>query len=220
MDDFSKLVSTLIPLLWSIGAGIVLWRLFPILTKILESRSFTLKIAGQELTVQSTAEQFSAQIADLQNQVIELRKLVAASDAPMVPADATFAQHQPIPSISMLWVDDNPENNAWEVDQLQRRGIEVVIAKSTEEGLYIAENRPGIRVIVSDMGRVEGGKSNSNAGIDLLKQLRGRGSVQPFLIYTTGHRAKQHAADIKAAGGDGATASPVELVEWVARNAA
>ncbi|CAK67125.1 unnamed protein product (macronuclear) [Paramecium tetraurelia] len=80
----------------------------------------------------------------------------------------------------LLWVDDNPENNfnyAYEVER-QNNNISVIFCTSTKDAIliiskynwmiYLSESQ--FRVI-SDMVRIEDGKLNYNAGIELLIHL-------------------------------------------------
>src|SRR5205823_15007856 len=53
----------------------------------------------------------------------------------------------------VLWVDDHPENNVLEMDQLQRRGVPVDTARSTQQALEQLTSRR-YQIIVSDMDRV------------------------------------------------------------------
>jgi CheY-like chemotaxis protein len=208
MDDVAKLLTAMLSWAWFALAGFTLIRLYPTIAKIFASRSFTLKIAGQELTVQDTAAQFSAQIADLQNQVIELRKLVPPAEVVEMPTASRV-------SASILWVDDVPTNIAWEIEQLQQRGIAVAQVASTAEAINYVGRQSDLKLIISDMGRVENDRFRPEAGLDLLRELRSAGVMLPFFVYTTAATAAARAAQVKAAGGDGATASTVELVEWV-----
>jgi CheY-like chemotaxis protein len=119
----------------------------------------------------------------------------------------------------ILWVDDNPTNNALQIAQLRDRGIDVVQAVSTDDAMAILNNNLGFDAIVSDMGRREGGLYRSQAGLVLLNALRRAGYNVPFLVYSSQKNTARNNDEIRSAGGDGATASPVELLEWIDRKA-
>lgn len=98
----------------------------------------------------------------------------------------------------ILWVDDEPKNNAGVVSALASLGIRVEQATSTQEGLAkAAELEYGL--VISDLGRPEGGAINPVAGMDLIKQLRAEGSDVPFIIFST-WRALELKADLMRAG--------------------
>jgi CheY-like chemotaxis protein len=111
----------------------------------------------------------------------------------------------------ILWVDDNPSNNAFLQNAMQSLGASVTDSLSTDEALARAGNQ-AFDVIISDMGRPEGGR----AGFDLLQKLRARGVNVPFIIYSS-RGDDQAVQDAKTAGAFGATNSPNELMRLVAQ---
>jgi CheY-like chemotaxis protein len=216
MSRAIELIEALTPLAWPLMLGFVLWKLFPALKAIVSSRGFSVKIAGMEVSVQDATEQFRTQIEDLQKQVMLLRsgKQLNALDAETseTPASSTATK-----APSILWVDDNPTNNALEMAQLRDRGIDVVQAASTDEAMAILNSNLGFDAIISDMGRREQGGYRSQAGLVLLKAIRRAGYNIPFLVYSSQKYAARNDEEVKSAGGNGATASPVELLEWIDR---
>lgn len=213
MGDYIELAKALVPLAWPIIAILVFIRLSPLIASIAQSRAFTVKVGSMEVSVQDATQQIQAQIADLQKQVIALKPPVAAesSKAPEIIAPTAPAAT----SKTVLWVDDTPSNNAFEVAQLQNMGLQVISAKSTNEAMDALANHPDVDAIISDMGRTEDGRYHSQAGIILLEALRAAAIKTPFIVYTTSKYAHQNDARVKAAKGDGATSSPVELLEWL-----
>jgi CheY-like chemotaxis protein len=175
----------------------------------MDSRSFTLKFGGVEVSVQEATEQIKAQLQDLKDQVISLRKVSRESDG-KESADPVLYDRPKI----ILWVDDKPENNAIEISQLEGRGYRVIKAASTEEAMStLAKETVGL--ILSDMGRLEHGAYVAQAGIVLLRALRQAGYDQPFLVCTTQKNAEKNDQQVKADGGDGAISSPTKLAEWI-----
>jgi CheY-like chemotaxis protein len=210
-----ELIKALTPLAWPLMVAILLWKLFPILRGIVTSRSFSVKIAGMEVSVQNATEQFQTQISDLQKQVLLLRsgKQPAESDFTEPPEQSAVAKK----SARILWVDDNPSGNALEIAQLRLRGIDVTQALSTEDAMAMLNSNLSFDAIVSDMGRREHGTYRAQAGLVFLSALRRAGYNVPFLVYSSQKYAARNNEEVRSAGGDGATASPVELLEWIDR---
>lgn len=110
---------------------------------------------------------------------------------------------------TVLWVDDNPNNNSYQRQALEAIGVSFVLAKSTDEGLKkISKQR--FDAIISDMGR----PPDSRAGYTLLDKLRSSGDQTPFIIYA-GSRAPEHVAEAHRHGAMGCTNNANELFEMV-----
>lgn len=212
--DALEWVKALTPLAWPLLAAVLLWRLFPALHAIATSRAFTVKVAGMELSVQNATEQLRNQIEDLQNQVLALRSEPAAAAEPRTHVAAPENTTAPLTPRG-LWVDDKPDNNAFEIAQLEDEGIEIVQASSTEEAMAILASSRGFDFVISDMGRREGGAYRGQAGLVLLSAMRRAGFDTPFIVYSSRRYADRNKAEVLQAGGDGATASPIELIEWI-----
>jgi CheY-like chemotaxis protein len=184
--------------------GLAVWRLFPSIKKIVESRGFTVKVGPTELTVQEVSEKFLQSTADIQDKLASMTS----------PTSLSAEKSEKLPSQSVqriLWVDDNPSNNAYEIAQLNTLGVNVVQVESTEEGIAIAYGYgTPFDAVISDMGRQEESGYNATAGIDLIKQLRERGYAAPIFIYAS-RAALSRRNDILGVGGNGVTTSPTEL---------
>lgn len=110
---------------------------------------------------------------------------------------------------TVLWVDDNPNNNSYQRQALEAIGVSFVLAKSTDEGLKkISQQR--FDAIISDMGQ----PPDSCAGYTLLDKLRFSGDQTPFIIYA-GSRDPEHVAESRRHGAIGCTNNPNELFEMV-----
>lgn len=212
--DALEWVKALTPLAWPLLAAVLLWRLFPALHAIATSRAFTVKVAGMELSVQSATEQLRNQIEDLQKQVLALRSEPASGTEPKAHLTEPASSAAPVAPRG-LWVDDKPDNNAFEIAQLEDEGIEIVQASSTEEAMAILASSRGFGFVISDMGRREGGAYRGQAGLLLLSAMRRAGFDTPFMVYSARRYADRNNAEVREAGGDGATASPIELMEWI-----
>ncbi len=105
----------------------------------------------------------------------------------------------------VLWVDDNPDNNAEERRALEARKIAVYQVTTSEEALSLLAMYE-YRAVISDMNRA----GKPLAGLDLVREMRRRRDATPFFLYTFVPSAAQH--DLLAeAGGQGAAVTPEEL---------
>ncbi|MGD9531931.1 response regulator [Pseudonocardia sp.] len=117
----------------------------------------------------------------------------------------------------MLWVDDQPQNNALLIDQLMGAGVAVDIARSTTEGMTLAARRR-YGAIITDMGRDEEGRFRPRAGLDLIRQLRDAGDRTPVLVFTSSRSARDHGLEARELGAHDATSSGVDLVAFLRAN--
>ncbi len=211
LSNITELAKSVAELAWPVIVAVLIWRLFPLLRSLVESRAFTVKVAGMEISVQEASQQIQAQIDDLRGKLSELRQQGN-------PSSVVSPTRRSTESRGVLWVDDVPTNNAFAVAQLRDRGHEVNQVTSTSEALkFLAAESPTIAAVLSDMGREEMGRFNPEAGLDLLAEMRRAGYIQPFLVCTTGQAASHYDAILRAKGGDGATNSLVEVFEFVKR---
>jgi CheY-like chemotaxis protein len=108
----------------------------------------------------------------------------------------------------ILWVDDNPQNNATPAAVLKATQANVVQVKSTRQAVVqLAAKR--FDAIVSDMGRREGPME----GYALLDQVRQMGLLTPFFFFATGGGKEENVAMALQRGADGSTGSVAELLE-------
>jgi CheY-like chemotaxis protein len=101
---------------------------------------------------------------------------------------------------SILWVDDELVNVAYEISILQNRGVNVITATSTREALG---KLAGVEAVVTDSARQEYGQFNSRAGLDLIRLVDEQRPGLPVFIYTlasTAQRIRPEATDLGAAG--------------------
>ena len=215
--DVSTILKSISKLLWPILAGVLFWKLYPPILKIIESRAFTIKVGEMEITVQQASDQLRAQVEDLQQKVSGLRAQDQQQAQPVaVLAPDKAALKGPIKSI--LWVDDKPANNAYEIANLRKEDFQVVQATSTDDGLgKILSGKLSIDAVISDMGRVEENQFRPRAGIDFIKAARDAGIKVPIFIYTTSEIVSRNRDEVLMCGGNGITTSPVELFELIHR---
>lgn len=232
MSEFSVLLDALAALAWPILAAVALALLLPSIKRILESRRFTLKYGDAELSVQDASDQLRKQIQSLQDEVMALKSQAPSGSfqqeitMPLAAAPGAAASElageagaMPAPeNRQILWVDDKPANNAFEIAKLQDDGFQVMQARSTDEAMQKISEGLRPRVVISDMGRYENGHYVSKAGLELIKRLRQEGVEAPVYIYTSKKYAQAHHDAALEAGGNGATASPVALFQMIQRS--
>lgn len=201
----------------------------------IKKRGIAFKAAGVELTLQEAHEQDAQLLADMRKQLLDLERRVEGGRPPglMLPdaargivgsglaasgapegLEARSAQAEagakPAGPRSILWVDDNPRNNAALADQLRRMDNEVELALSTNDARRMLASKR-YDAVISDMGRTEDGKHRPDAGLDLLKWIRERGDKLPVVFFTTRKTAESRAEDVREAGGTAITSSSFEL---------
>lgn len=226
----AQTISSVASLLWPLIIILILVVFRRPLMRIVRSaeyREWTLEVGGQKLSMKQLSEQQNGMIADLQMQLGELRQSIGSAGQvrtkELIPASRQDERPRRPDSEptntsvargrvdarahSVLWVDDHPENNALLLDELQRNGVRVDLARSTQDGLaLLAERRYGL--IISDMGRFEDGHEVSDAGIRLVKAVRERDADIPFLIYASASANRRYGQQALDAGATVMTSSP------------
>ena len=209
MGEATELIKAITGLAWPIIVGLVIWRLFPSIKQIVESRGFTVKVGNAELTVQQISEKLLETTANLQG------KLATMSTVDERSGNRLAAEPGERKLRKVLWVDDHPENNVYEVAQLERLGVQVDQAASTIEGvaaLLYAE--PAYNAVISDLSRREGRNQNPEAGLDLIRQVRAQGSDVPVFIYAS-TRGVRKRAEVESVGGNGVARTSTELFAFL-----
>ncbi|MGI8915772.1 MAG: response regulator [Chloroflexota bacterium] len=113
----------------------------------------------------------------------------------------------------VLWVDDHPENNAYERNAMQEIGIRFTQSLSTEDAL---EQLRQVRfaAVISDMGR----PGDNHAGYTLLDAMRQRSDATPYIIYA-GSSSPEQLEEARRRGALGCTSTFPELFRLVTRAA-
>ena len=221
----ARIIEAIGSLLWPLLVAVLLIRVIPHIPGVAADldREGTgphrlAQVGGVELSVEDATEQLRRQVADLQThmatELVE-RGEPAPSGAPGAPpgapAGAADGAVAGLDRATILWVDDNPDDNALELAKLRDDGLEVLLARSTAEAMDVLSLRRGVRAIVTDLGRSEDGEFRSHAGLALLRQLREAEQDQPVLVYTSTRRVELDRQDALEAGATAVTASPTEL---------
>lgn len=140
----------------------------------------------------------------------------ALPDRDVVRAQALRLIDAPEPH-RVLWVDDHPENNVYEIGALAKLQIEVETVRSTDEALarLAAPEGTPYDLVISDWSR---SAEAPLAGLRLLAAMRQGGHGQPVVYYhgTFGAVARAAlAASAHAAGAQGEAVLPAELMALV-----
>jgi CheY-like chemotaxis protein len=181
-----------------------LWRLWPLFRAILETRKFTIKIAGFELSAQEATDQIRAQIEDLQAKVAALTPVAAVAAAAARPSRRR-----------VLWVDDRPANNAALIASFEEAGALIDQEVSTDGALArLRGGRAVYDAVVTDMGRTEAGRFDARAGIRLVETIRADKLAVPVAVFTSS-RGAARAAEAAEAGASLVTTSATDLRRFV-----
>jgi CheY-like chemotaxis protein len=213
MTDFAKILEGISALLWPCILILLVFLFKPAVAALIESaksRKFSLKIGGQELTMEEANAQQRTLIADLQTQVLEIQKKIGGIDQPKA-TPLTVKTRDKGQRTLILWVDDQPKNNSYFVQQLSDMGFSIDLALSTSEGLRRFD-REKYSIIISDMGRIEEGLYKATAGLELLKDIRVQSLDIPFIIFCSSRKTREHSSEAKALGVTSITSSPTELM--------
>ncbi|HSB58422.1 MAG TPA: response regulator, partial [Methyloceanibacter sp.] len=127
--------------------------------------------------------------------------------APLIAKATSPRQGRRLRESTVLWADDNPDNNTYERRALQALGIRIDLATDTQDALRKLD-RKEYDLVISDMGRPSG----EQAGYELLKAVRDAGNGVPFVIYA-GSNLPQHRLEAANRGAQGSTNDPQELFE-------
>ncbi|WP_320170312.1 response regulator [Maridesulfovibrio sp.] len=206
MDSLAKLLSALSSLAWPVIFGLMLYKFHEPIVNLIKSaqgRKFTIKVAGNELTMEEASEQQRKIVNDVQSRLAEIEKNIRSKTF----ENSTNNDSGKNISKSILWVDDSPKNNSFLMASLQERGHTVVVSLDTEDGLNKFNSRQ-FDIVISDMARPEGKK----AGIYLAKQIRKVNEHVPFFIFCSSWAAKNLKDEARQSGVTDITSSGTTLL--------
>jgi CheY-like chemotaxis protein len=214
----AEIINAVAGLLWPLIAMLSFLVFRPAIVALIESaksRKFTLRIGGQELTMEEASSQQHQLIRDLQREVITLRRnWQRVSSEESVPrlgvAESVLSSRKEISTL--LWVDDRPKNNSYFIQQLSDSDIVVDLALSTDDALRKLD-KIDYDAVISNMARQERGVYNRTAGLDLLKLVRERSTEIPFVIFCSPKRVRQNRTAAQEQGATAITSSAVELFQ-------
>lgn len=220
-------------LAWPVAALVIALMFRNSLGTLLKREQLKIKVGGMEITVAEAAKQTGEGLAQLQARLAQIEASLggARTLSPSAELDAGMADpfgspppvsaKRPVPpgagqGASILWVDDSPANNAFLIDQIEKWDVQVRTELSTEAAMAaLAEG--SFTMVISDLGRKEGGRGNAFAGRDLIQRIRKKGLAVPILIFASS-RALEARASLIAAGAEVVTSSAVDVLEFVRRH--
>lgn len=211
MESLAKLIASCASLLWPVVFAVLLYKLFGPIRALVESargRKFTIKVAGNELSMEEASEQQRVILGDLQSKLAELEKRMMPSPQPEARAPAPSLPLRS--SKRILWVDDKPKHNSYLISTLKDRGVEVATTESTEEALQLLR-ASAFDIVISDMARPEGDR----AGIALVQAMRRQGLDTPVYLYCSVWAAEHLRTLALEAGAAGITASGTTLLSML-----
>ena len=109
----------------------------------------------------------------------------------------------------VLWVDDHPEKNIYVREAFSTMGVQIDLARSTDEA-FEKLLRGRYATIISDMKR----RAGPREGYVLLDGLRDKGDHTPLFFYSSRVEPEHKRKTLKH-GGQGCTDDPEELFEMV-----
>jgi CheY-like chemotaxis protein len=143
----------------------------------------------------------------------------AVPPTPTDTAAPSVGELSPTPRLlrRILWVDDNPQGNAYELDTL-RQDFDITTVTTTEE----AESLLGsgdYDAVISDIVRKEGGQRNYYAGREIADFVKTLDPPLPVFFYGSGGAVRIQAQALTDAGAVVVTSSYVDLVRAIRRQA-
>jgi CheY-like chemotaxis protein len=191
VDNLVKIIEALAKLLaafaWPAVGAYLIWRFTPTLNDFLSNMSEgTVKAFGVEASAKRKASEAIAK-ADLAAEASSNdAQEPMNTDRPSAQSTRRLAElltdaipRQELQGKRVLWVDDRPEGNRYEMLALREYGVHLTIARSTDDALDGLTDSD-FDLIISDMKRGD----DEEAGYDLLGKLLTRSIHVPFIFYT------------------------------------
>jgi CheY-like chemotaxis protein len=192
--------------LWPAVAAFAVWLFRRPIRKLLSSDEVAITLPGGiEVAATRHAAASSLEEATREKQLPPISNDAAFDETSVL--DEAVREHG---AVRILWVDDQPSNNRAEREALEKLGIVVELALSTDAALVMLA-RSRFDLVISDMGRPEG----AQAGYDLLDAMRGRGDETGLIFYTSS-RSAVHFDEAVRRSALGCTNAPRELLQMVA----
>jgi len=203
MDKFWIEVIKLIPsFLWFLLVVIVIIKFYkPVRYELLPKVS-DIKAMGVEFSFIKNSIDAALELAD-KNPKWKIEVPEAAKKNVLNRAKEHFNVFQ---NATILWIDDNPENNLNEWRMFLQLNVKIELAKSTESALEMLHQKK-YDVIISDMARTD----EDDAGLRFLIKFRKVDETTPVIFYIGTYDPKLG----KPIGAFGITNRPDELLHLV-----
>jgi CheY-like chemotaxis protein len=126
-------------------------------------------------------------------------------DLKAIQASAKAASTISLQGAKVLWVDDNPEGQAYERNALQQLGVEFSLAANTDDAVRLLQQQP-FQLVITDFSR----RDDSQGAYTLLYQLKKLQPSTPIIIYSSSVNP-EYIAEAKRRGVYAETNQPQEL---------
>jgi len=223
MEKFAELLKGIAAVITAAAFAFLLYLAAPTLIALSKRISYndgasirTIKISGIEVTLQEGTDQLVQVVNGLQTELAKITERVEKiSPASAQQSSEKTAQQQPAVRapkslhMSVLWVNDAPRQDAYQIGRLTDDGVAVTTATSTARATAALQSKK-FDAVVTDYTRMEDGRSNPNAALDLIKAVREVKRDLPVIIYTSPDTAEKRAVEARDLGVV-ITGSPVEL---------
>lgn len=183
VSKISSILHAISQILWPLLAMFVVIMLADPVLNAMQTGNFKIKVLSLELTVDEVREQES----ELVDVLMQELKVVSKKLQTVSPhQQSTKNPFQNLKVRSLLWVEDTPENSALIISQMEKRKINIRIARSTEQAMSELQSKT-FDLVITDMGRLEKGDffKNPTAGLELLRQIDQLDKPVPVLVYTS-----------------------------------
>ncbi|MDQ5807873.1 MAG: hypothetical protein M3320_04290 [Actinomycetota bacterium] len=161
-------------------------------------------------------EQLERRIQDLTSDQTAAAEGTAVAEAEQLAAPDS----RPVRRIRrIVWVDDHPEYNRLEIEELKKR-FDVIEATDTNAGLERIATDPVGTAVVTDAVRTEAGERNFHAGRELIEAVRAEHPEMPIFVYCGEDTVRRQEQELLEAGAGVVTASSTELIRSINTRAA
>jgi hypothetical protein len=209
VDNFTELLTALAKFAWPLLVAVLVWRLFPAIKKVVESRGFNVKLpGGTEISVQQATDEerrligdLTERVADLDARHRELRGQLEQGIAASVDTGTDITGAASLQSTVYVKITPSSEGpslqqaerilwigapvSASEVALLVEQGVNVEFVGSYERAQHLLEvTGRSYDVIISRLYKDEGGLPKEGLADDVLtEQVRYLNSHAPVIFY-------------------------------------
>lgn len=180
LEHISSIINSLATLLWPVIFLYAIIKYSDIIHSVFKSinkRKITVKVAGNELTMEELTKQQQELITDLQIQVSKLKEKSKSQSK-----DKADLSTKKINSI--LWVDDNIESHSYIISSLEQIDITVYTVNTTIDALKMLTDKK-IDVVITDSSRIEDNAIKKDAGLELIEKISLSGLKIPVIVFSS-----------------------------------
>jgi len=200
-------------LAWPLLAAYVTYMCLPSIIKIVRSKEFTIKVGDLEISVQQASDEIKGHLKDLHEQMATLRAQMPQTPSLNTISETAVQIAKPERRPRILWVTGKFEYHAYELANI-RDCADVDTVTSTSEAIVKLKSRR-YDAVISGMSRAEKDEINPTAGLTLIEEARAIKFEEPIYIFCSAENVRAYGNEAMAKGAQGATASTVQLYEWL-----